>query len=34
LANIEVLEKSTTNSEVHNKCIPNIFSYIMSYFKK
>jgi len=29
LTNIEVVEKSTTNSELHNKCIPNIFSCII-----
>lgn len=34
LANIEVVEKSNTNSEVHNKCIPNIFSCIVRGFYK
>jgi hypothetical protein len=34
LANIEVVEKSTTNSELHNKCIPNIYSCIIRLFYK
>jgi hypothetical protein len=34
LTNIEVVEKSTTNSELHNKCIPNIYSCIIRLFYK
>jgi hypothetical protein len=35
LANIEVVENSTINSEVHNKCISNIFCCIIrSFYKK
>jgi hypothetical protein len=34
LANIEVIENSSNNSEVHNKCIPNIYSCIIRLFYK
>jgi len=34
LANIEVIENSSSNSEVHNKCIPNIYSCIIRLFYK